>query len=63
MPAGTNEFPIIFSGGVYVGENSSRLANVRAQRVRCGEPQPFQTDPSTKWGSFESEAQSKVLPL
>ena len=28
MPAGTNEFPIIFSGGVYVGEKSSRLMNL-----------------------------------
>ena len=26
-----------------VGENTARLANVRAERVRCGEPQPFQT--------------------
>ena len=42
-PAGANRVSFIFSGGVYVGENTSRLANVRAQRVRCGEPQPFQT--------------------
>ena len=26
-----------------VGKNTSRLANVQAQRVRCGEPQLFQT--------------------
>ena len=26
-----------------VGKNTFRLANVRAKRVRCGEPQPFQT--------------------
>ena len=42
-PAGGESNRIIFSGGVYVGENTSRLANVRAKRVRCGEPQPFQT--------------------
>ncbi len=29
-PAGAKEMEIIFSGGVYVGENTSRLANVRA---------------------------------
>ena len=29
-PAGAKETEIIFSGGVYVGENTSRLANVRA---------------------------------
>ena len=42
-PAGANKVLTIFSGGVYVGENTSRLANVRAKRVRCGEPQPLQT--------------------
>ena len=42
-PAGANRVLIIFSGDMCVGENTFRLANVRAQRVRCGEPQPFQT--------------------
>ena len=42
-PAGANKVQNIFAGGVYVGKNTSRLANVRAKRVRCGEPQPFQT--------------------
>ena len=42
-PAGANKVQSIFAGGVYVGKNTSRLANVRAKRVRCGEPQPFQT--------------------
>jgi hypothetical protein len=31
-----NKLQAIFSGGVYVGKNTSRPANVRAQRVRCG---------------------------
>ena len=31
-PAGAKKVGIIFSGGVYVGENTARLANVR--RVR-----------------------------
>jgi hypothetical protein len=31
-----NKMQVIFSGGVYVGKNTSRPANVRAQRVRCG---------------------------
>ena len=42
-PAGANKVQNIFAGGVYVGKNTSRLANVRAKRVRCGEPQPLQT--------------------
>ena len=42
-PAGANKVLTIFSGDMCVGENTFRLANVRAQRVRCGEPQPFQT--------------------
>ena len=29
----------LFDGGMYVGENTTRSANVRAQRVRCGRPQ------------------------
>ena len=40
------EIPIIFSGGVYGGENTTRLANVRAWRVRCSEPQLFHREPS-----------------
>ena len=42
-PAGANKVLTIFSGDMCVGENTLRLANVRAKRVRCGEPQPFQT--------------------
>ena len=44
---------IIFSGDMRVGENTSRLANVRTQRVRCSEPLSPQTNPSTKWGLFD----------
>ena len=40
--AGANRVLIIFSGDMCVGENTLRLANVQAKRVRCGEPQPFQ---------------------
>lgn len=42
----TQKIPIIFSGGVYGGENTVRLANVRAWRVRCSEPQLFHREPS-----------------
>ena len=31
-PAGAKKMEIIFSGGVYVGENTARLANVRRAR-------------------------------
>ena len=37
------ESEIIFSGGVYGGENTARPANVRAWRVRCSGPQPLPT--------------------
>ena len=33
-PAGAKRMEIIFSGGVYVGENTARLANVRKVRRR-----------------------------
>ena len=33
------ENEIIFRGGMYVGKNTTRSANVRAQRVRCSRPQ------------------------
>ena len=36
---GANEFQSVFDGGVYVGKNTSQLANVRAQRVRCSKLQ------------------------
>ena len=42
-PAGANKVQNIFAGGVYVGKNTFRLANVRSKSVRCGEPQPLQT--------------------
>ena len=44
--ASAKKVEIIFSGGVYVGENTARLANVRAWRVRCSEPQLFHREPS-----------------
>jgi hypothetical protein len=31
-PAGAKKVKFVFSGGVYVGKNSARPANVRAQR-------------------------------
>ena len=34
-PAGAKKMEIIFSGGVYVGENTARLANVRRVRPSC----------------------------
>ena len=40
------EIPIIFSGDMCGGENTARLANVRARRVRCSEPQLFQREPN-----------------
>mgnify|MGYP007067319553 CR=1 FL=1 len=45
-PAGANRVLIIFSDDMCVGENTSQtceLCAFGAQRVRCGEPQPFQT--------------------
>ena len=44
-PAGANRVLIIFSGDMCVGENTFRLANVRAKRVRCGEPHPLKRTP------------------
>ena len=49
-PAGAKKMEIIFSGGVYVGENTARLANVR--RARCAlralprAAAPFKREPS-----------------
>ena len=44
-PAGAKKMEIIFSGGVYVGENTARLANVRRARPSCAAASrsPFQT--------------------
>jgi hypothetical protein len=39
--AAAKKIKSVFSGGVYVGKNSSRPANVRAQRVRCSGPHPL----------------------
>lgn len=57
--ASAKEMEIIFSGGVYVGENTSRLANVRI--VRCERTMralpraaAFSNESPTKWVSFES---------
>ena len=41
-----------------VGENTSRLANVRAKRVRCGEPQPFQTRAQRSGYRLRSESEN-----
>ncbi|MGM9618271.1 MAG: hypothetical protein ACI3W8_00315 [Oscillospiraceae bacterium] len=39
-PKAVQAYEIVFPGGVYVGKNTVRPANVRAfQRVRCGRPQ------------------------
>ena len=48
----------IFGGGVYVAENTHRLANVRlcaegAQIVRCSEPQPFSNGSPAQRVPFE----------
>ena len=58
-PAGAKEMEIIFSGGMYVGENTSRLANVRiVRRERTMRALPraaaFSNESPTKWVSFES---------
>ena len=56
---------IIFSGGVYVGENTARLANVQKGHacgvpfVRCSEPLPHSNESPVKRVSFESL--SKIL--
>ena len=31
-----------------VGKNAYQIASVRAERVRCGEPQPLKRPPSTE---------------
>ena len=43
--ASAKKMEIIFSGGVYVGENTARLANVRRARPSCAAASrsPFQT--------------------
>ena len=47
-PAGAKKMGIIFSGGVYVGENTARLANVRRVRPSCAAASrsPFKREPS-----------------
>ena len=51
-PAGAKKMGIIFSGGVYVGENTARLANVRRARRRRAlralqrAAAPFKREPS-----------------
>ena len=57
-PAGANKVQIIFAGGVYVGKNTSRLANVRiVRRERTMRALPraaaFSNESPTKWVSFE----------
>ncbi len=47
-PQAAKQFRSVFSGGVYVGENTAQAANVRAQRVRCG----GLLAPSKKCGHF-----------
>ena len=57
-PAGANKVQSIFAGGVYVGKNTSRLANVRiVRRERTMRALPraaaFSNESPTKWVSFE----------
>ena len=56
--ASAKEMEIIFSGGVYVGENTSRLANVRIVRREgtmraLPRAAAFSNESPTKWVSFE----------
>ena len=46
--ASAKKVEIIFSGGVYVGENTARLANVRRVRPSCAAASrsPFKREPS-----------------
>ena len=46
--ASAKKIGIIFSGGVYVGENTARLANVRRVRPSCAAASrsPFKREPS-----------------
>ena len=53
-PAGANKVLTIFSGGVYVGENTLRLANVRALASALQRAAAFSNESPTKWVSFES---------
>ena len=63
-PAGANKVQSIFAGGVYVGKNTSRLANVRiVRRERTMRALPraaaFSNESPAKWASLESV--SKIL--
>ena len=63
-PAGANKVLTIFTGGVYVGKNTSRLANVRVVRYwrtasALRRAAAFSNESPTKWVSFESL--SKIL--
>ena len=63
-PAGANKVLTIFSGDMCVGENTSRLANVRVVRHRrtasaLRRAAAFSNESPTKWVSFESL--SKIL--
>ena len=65
-PAGANRVQNIFAGGVYVGKNTFRLANVRVVRLRrtasaLRRAAAFSNESPTKWVSFESL--SKILFL
>ena len=58
-PAGAKKMEIIFSGGVYVGENTARLANVRRVRRRrvlraLQRAAAFSNESPVKRVSFES---------
>ena len=58
-PAGAKKMGIIFSGGVYVGENTARLANVRRVRRRRAlralpRAAAFSNESPVKRVSFES---------
>ena len=58
-PAGANKVPSIFAGGMYVGKNTSRLANVRAKASALRRAAAFSNESPAKRVSLESV--SKIL--
>ena len=58
-PAGANKVPSIFAGGMYVGKNTSRLANVRAKASARRRAAAFSNESPAKRVSLESV--SKIL--
>ena len=58
-PAGANKVQSIFAGGMYVGKNTSRLANVRAKASALRRAAAFSNESPAKRVSLESV--SKIL--